>query len=618
MWAMVCAMRLIRAVAVVCDFLCAVSPSSRTREFSTNPCRCFMSSTYLASRPNLHTFIVCTLVTLAACQSLPTPTPTRLALTLTVGVTETATPEPTATFAPTLTPGPTPVPKIFTLALAQPPGTLDPANAIDESALLITRHVYEGLTRFEPGTTRIAPALAERWETSIDGLVWNFYLRPEAVFSDGTPLTALAVQKNFVRWNNAHQPGAYVFWRQMFGGFANETDELGAPLSNLAEVIALTETTLEVTLRHPDAALPATLAMPAFAIVNPIAFIGDSFGQPAAPSAGTGPYVLANFAVDGTARLTRNPGYWREGPAPDELIFKVIPDDTQRLLALQTGEVEGMARVNPSHYTFIQNEATLRLEFSPALNVAYLGFNQARPPWSVRECRLAVATALNRERYVNELYPGDAELAGSILPPTVFGYQQPGAGVQYDAAEATRLWQTCRDSAISIPVSGTLYVPPISRAYLPDPAAMGAAIQADLAAMGLTVQVASPDWQNQWLPDVQGGRADLFLLGWTGLNGDPDNFLCPLFCGVQALFNSRADGTPLPPDSELAQWLNEARLTTDTATRERLYGLAQTRLERDVIVLPLAHRQAAWAFRADVLGTIPSPIEATFFNLRWR
>jgi peptide/nickel transport system substrate-binding protein len=403
----------------------------------------------------------------------------------------------------------------------------------------------------------------------------------------------------------------------MFGGFTSDTDETGAPLSNLADVIALDETTFQVTLHRPDAALPATLAMPAFALVNPSAFIGDSLGAPNAPSAGTGPYTLTAFAFDGAAHLVRNPAYWGEPPAPDELIFKIIPDDTQRLLALQTGEVEGMAQVNPSHYAFIQNEATLRLEFSPALNVAYLGFNQAREPWQVRECRLAVAYALNRERYVSELYPGDAVVAESILPPAVMGYLTSTDSINYDPTEATRLWQTCRETGVTVPVTLTLHVPPIPRDYLPDPAAMGAAVQADLAAVSITVNIAAPDWQSQWLPDVQGGRADLFLLGWSGLNGDPDSFLCPLFCGVQASFNSDEDGAPLPPDPELAQWLAEARAATNPDERTRLYALAQARVWRDVIALPLAHRQIAWAYRAEVQGTTPSPIEATFFNLHW-
>ncbi len=582
-----------------------------------------MPASRLRFRLQPHTSILLCLILLVACQSTPrvTPAPTTFPFTPTIPAGATTTAEPTATLAREATttplPSPLPLPRIFTLALAQAPGTLDPANATDESALLITRHLYEGLTRFEPGATRVAPALANRWETSTDGLTWTFYLRPEVAFTDGTPFTALVAQQNFVRWNNAHYPGTYSFWRLMFGGFAGDTDETGAPLSNLADVTALDETTLQMTLHRPDAALPATLAMPAFALVNPNAFVGDSLGTPHAPSAGTGPYMLAQFAPDGMARLIRNPAYWGAPPAPDALIFKIIPDDTQRLLALQTGEVEGMARVNPSHYAFIQHEATLRLEFSPALNVAYLGFNQAREPWNVRECRLAVALALNRERYVAELFPRDAELAWSMLPPAVVGHQQPENELQYDVTEAARLWQTCRDSGVTVPVSLTLYVPPIPRPYLPDPTAVGAAIQADLAAVSITVNIASPDWQSQWLPAVQGGRADLFLLGWAGVNGDPDNFLCPLFCGVQALFNSDADGAPRPPDPELAQWLAEARATPNPDERTRLYALAQARVWNDMIALPLAHRQSAWAYRAEVQGTTPSPIEATFFNLRW-
>jgi peptide/nickel transport system substrate-binding protein len=569
--------------------------------------------------PHLHTSILLALLALTACQSAPAPT--ALPATLTLPATATSTPEPTVTPAPTSLsaveepPSPTPVSRIFTIALAQAPGTLDPANAADESALLITRHVYAGLTRFEAGTTRVAPALAERWETSADGLTWTFHLRPGVSFSDGAPFTALAAQQNFVRWNNAHYPGQYTFWRLMFGGFADETDATGEPLSNLADVTALDETTLHLTLRRPDAALPATLAMPAFALVSPLAFNVENFGAPGAPSAGAGPFVLANFTPEGMARLTRNPAYWGAPPAPDELIFKSIPDDTQRLLALQTGEVEGVARVNPAHYALIQNDPALRLEFGPALNVAYLGFNQARAPWNVRECRMAAATALNRQRYVAEVFPGDADVAESILPPAVEGHQPPEIEFQYDPAEAARLWQACRDSGVSVPVTMTLYTPPSPRAYLPDPAAVGAAIQADLAAVSITVQLAAPEWQSRWLPDVQGGRADLFLLGWVGVNGDPDSFLCPLFCGVQASFNSDIDGAPLPPDAELAQWLTEARAAAQADERARLYGLAQARLWRDVIVLPLAHRKTAWAFRADVLGATLGPLEATFFGL---
>ena len=169
---------------------------------------------------------------------------------------------------------------------------------------------------------------------------------------------------------------------------------------------------------------------------------------------------------------------------------------------------------------------------------------------------------------------------------------------------------------MTAPLTVTLYVPPIERTYLPEPAGLGQAIQADLAAIGIPAQIASPAWETHWLPDVHTGRADLFLLGWVGVNGDPDSFLCSLFCGAEGAFNSDADGQPLPPDPELAALLKSARTVTDLAAREALYVQAHARIFETVPAIPLAHRKTAWAYRADVRGNVPSPIEDVFFGLR--
>jgi peptide/nickel transport system substrate-binding protein len=162
-----------------------------------------------------------------------------------------------------------------------------------------------------------------------------------------------------------------------------------------------------------------------------------------------------------------------------------------------------------------------------------------------------------------------------------------------------------------------LYVPPVTRPYLPDPAGLGLAIQSDLAAVGISVTLATPDWQTEWLPDVHGGRADLFLLGWTGVNGDPDSFLCPLFCGAEGAFNTGEAGEPLPPDAELASLLADAQAATDVERRAVLYAQAQARIFETVPAVPLAHRQSAWAYRIDVQGHVPSPIESVFFGLHY-
>ena len=558
-------------------------------------------------------FLLISQLLLTACATstatpLPAPDIARPTATLSVGPTR----------APTPLPSPTPGPRAFTIGLAVQPGTLDPANAEDESALLITRHLYEGLVQYEPGTTRVQPALAESWEVSSDGRRWTFYLRRGVTFSDGAPLTAEVAAQNFRRWMTGLPPGRYTFWRLMFGGFAGEQDENGQPLSLIEAITSTSPGTLVLTTTIAYAPLLNTLAMPSFALVSSSALTPDSSSQEKGELAGTGPFVLKDWTKADLIVLERNPHYWGTPAQPDELVFKIIPDDTQRLIALQVGEIDGLTRLNPKDYGVSANWP-IRVEFDPPLEVLYLGFNQAHAPWGNLECRLAVALALNRERYIKDFFFADAQAASALQPPSVWGYFAPEVERAYNVEAAKAQWETCQAAItaaqVNMPETITLYVPPIPRPYLPRPKEMGEAIRADLAAAGISVTVASPDWQTAWLPDVNAGRADLFLLGWVGVNGDPDSYLCALFCGENAAFNTNRRGLPIPPDDELAQLLQAARSTPDPMEREKLYAQAHARIFETVPALPLAYRQTAWAFRADLQGTVPSPIEAVFFNV---
>jgi ABC-type transport system substrate-binding protein len=564
---------------------------------------------------------------LAACQGTPTPTPT-------VPPTPSSSPTPSATLPPatatatpvplvptntavppTPLPTPSPAPRVFTLGLPAAPGSLDPASAVDSPALLITRHVYEGLTAFAPGSTRVQGALAQSWETT-DTITWTFHLRTDVTFSDGTPFSATVAVQNFERWYTRQPPGDYAFWKSRFWGFAGDTDAAGQPLSLLRSVDAPDAQTLVVALRQPYAALPSVLAMPSFAMVAP-----SAFGQPPAPGAdapasGTGPYVIKSWSADGLVQLARNPRYWGTPAAPDALVFKPIPDDTQRLMALKVGEIDGLAQLDSAHYAAVRADSSLRLDFDPALDVLYLGFNQTHAPWSKLDCRLAVAYALDKARYVKDIYPGDADVAASLLPPAVWGYQAPSADRSLDLEAARVHWQACLGNSPAPVVPFALYVPPVARPYMPDnPAELGAAIQQDLAAAGITVRVASPAWP-AWLAEVRTGHADLFVLGSVAVTGDPDSILCALFCGVEPAFYSDHTGAPLPPDEQLASLLLAARAEPDAARRETLYAQAQSRLFDAVPAIPLAYRRGAWAYRAQVAGNVPSPIEDVFFGLK--
>ncbi len=522
----------------------------------------------------------------------------------------------TATQRPTPLPSPTPGPRVFTVGLAEAPGSLDPASALDRSALMITRHLYEGLTSFEPGGTRPRPGLAETWAASDDALEWTFQLRTGVRFSDGTALTADSVAANFQRWLTGDPPGHYTFWRVMFGGFAREMDAAGEPLALVEDVRAEGTNAVIITLSRPDATLPNSLAMPSFAIVSPASLTVAGVAGLEAISAGTGPYRLAEPPQPGLVRLERNADYWGEPAGPDALVFKIIPDATQRLLALHSGEIEAMAGVAPADYaTVAAPGGPTQLVLHPALDVLYLGFNQARTPWGNLDCRMAVAMALDPDRYVREFYPGDGQRAAAMIPPAVWGAPADPEVIPHDVAQAQSHWQACEESGVTVPTTITLYVPPIPRPYLPDPAGLGEAVRADLAAAGIVVEIAAPEWETAWLPDVHSGRADLFLLGWSGINGDPDAFLCPLFCGLEGAFNTDGEGQPSPPDAELAELLLRARTSADPAVRASLYAEAQARLRETVPAVPLAHRAEAWAFRTEVGGYTPSPIESLFTTI---
>jgi len=458
-------------------------------------------------------------------------------------------------------------------------------------------------------------ALAESWETT-DAITWTFHLRTGVTFSDGTPFTATVAVQNFERWYTRQPTGDYGFFKSLFGGFAGDTDAAGQPLSLLASVAAPDAQTLVVALRQPYAPLPSVLAMPSFAMVAPSAFDQPPAPGAAAPGSGTGPYVIKSWSAGGLVQLARNPRYWGNQPSPDMLVFKAIPDDTQRLMALKVGEIDGLAQLDPAHYATVRADTSLRLDFDPALDVLYLGFNQAHEPWNKLDCRLAVAYALDKARYVKDIYPGDADVATSMLPPAVWGYQAPTADRSLDLAAARTHWQACLGNSPAPTVPYVLYVPPVARPYMPDdPAALGAAIQQDLAAAGITVRVASPAWPG-WLAEVRTGHADLFVLGSVAITGDPDSILCALFCGDEPALYTDHTGAPLPPDRQLAALLLAARAEPGPDQRQMLYARAQNRLFDAVPAIPLAYRRSAWAYRVQVIGNVPSPIEDVFFGLK--
>jgi peptide/nickel transport system substrate-binding protein len=506
-----------------------------------------------------------------------------------------------------------------TLVFAHPEDAskLDPSDVTDSESLLATWHIFEGLTRYKPGTTEVEPSLATQWTTSEDGLEWTFTLRDGVTFHDGEPFDAEAVVWNFNRWFDPADPShfadwEFAYWGDMFQGFKGaDKDGDGEEDSFFVSAEAVDPATVKLTLRRPNAPLLQTLAMSNFAFSSPAAVeaAGASYGTPDGnPIAiGTGPYMVESWQNGDQITLVANADYWGDAPATPNLVLRKIPDNSARFLALRAGEIDGMNQMNPEDIASAESDENVQVIFEPANNVGYLGFNQAHAPWGNLNCRLAVAHSIDKQAIVDGLHAGDAEAATQMMPPKLWGFNAAIEDYAYDPEAAKTALDACLAEE-TMPASVSLFVPPIARFYFPKPAELGEAIQSGLAGLGITTEIQSPEWQT-YLTQVRAGEADLFLLGWGGDNGDPDNFLCVFFCGGDGAWNSDADGTALPPNDELNTMLREAATLSDQAARQTMYEEANQLAHDEVLSVPLVHRTPPLGFGATISGYASSPIQ---------
>lgn len=492
-------------------------------------------------------------------------------------------------------------------------GTLDPALETSANSLAPAFHIYEGLTQFEPGTTTPIPALATGWEASEDGIEWTFTLQEGVTFHDGTPFNADAVMFNFERWWDTENPfnlGAdqFIYWDYMFQGFKGDENSI------LAGIEKVDDMTVKLILSRPNASLLNTLTMENFRFASPTAVEeqGDIYGTAEGLAVGTGPFKVEEWVKEDHLTLARNNDYWGELPTLDQIIYRVIPDTSAMFLALQAGDIDmqSMWAVSPDDIATAEGDPNLKVAFNPAFNVGYVGLNHGKEWLQNINARLAIAHAIDKQAIVDALYAGDAVPAKEFQPEALWGYNEDIVDYPYDPALAAEFLQTALDEGVVIPDPVIFYVMPVSRAYFPVPAQTGELIQAQLAEIGLNTEIQSPAWPDPYLSDLQedGTKHDLFMLGWVGDNGDPDNFLCVFFCGAETTFNNDGAGGGLPPDEDIAQLLRDAVTETDFETRKAMYEQANQMIFDLVLSVPIVHRTPPTLMRANIEGYVPSPV----------
>ncbi|MBC7234954.1 MAG: LysM peptidoglycan-binding domain-containing protein [Chloroflexi bacterium] len=375
------------------------------------------------------------------------------------------------------------------------------------------------------------------------------------------------------------------------------------PKGTLRSIAKVDDHTIKLTFYQPPTALLAQLAMPAMGIASPTAIRKWRRDYPFHP-VGTGPYVFEEWIPNNRLVLRANEAYWGPRPRIERVIYRVIADPRERLAELQAGAVD-VAYDLGAEEVEAARVASLVVEYIPPLTVSYLAINQdwanaeGQKPLRDLRVRQAIAHAINKENLVMTTYRGMGMPAKSFLPPVLWGHNPRYSDYEYNPARAREL---LREAGYGNGFKTTLWVMSLPRGYMPDPPAVGRAIQADLRTVGIEAEIIQHEWEVYLDGVLNRGAHGLCLLGWLGGYPDPDHYLYTLFTGADRQF---AIG---PPDARLYDLVSRARRETDLAAREAIYQEADAVAHGVVPGVPLVHNGGVVIARQELTGFSPSPL----------
>ncbi len=470
---------------------------------------------------------------------------------------------------------------------------LDPVLVNDNESIEVSEILFEGLARWKPGTTDVAPGLATAWEVSPDGLHWKFHLRSGVVFHDGTLLDADAVAFSFERVLDPKHPQYLAdagYWRTL--------------LKDVRKVSRIDPMTIGIDVARPYAPLLGDLAM--FPIVSPTAVRLTGAGFAVHP-VGTGPFAFESWDRGEQVIVRRFDRYWGERPALERIVFRVVSDARQRLVDLQSGSVDLASSILPDEQSFVELHPDLVLHHTATNDVSYLAFNESRPPWDDLRVRRAVSQAINKEPIVKLAYQGRAIAADGPLPPGQWGYHVPKQRYAYDLRAAKKLLdEAIADHSFDPSLTYKLSACSTPRPYIAQPERVARYMQGALEQLGIKTElVLQPVLAHRRA--VESGEHDLALHGWIGDTGDPDNFLYVLFHSDNAVPGD-AQNVAFYRNALVDKLLIDAQGVVDEPTRSGFYAAVQDQIATDAVWVPIAHSELVVAGRAELEGVMLSPL----------
>ena len=450
-------------------------------------------------------------------------------------------------------------PKIFTVVQNADATTLDPWNTGANVALGLERAFYEGLFGFD-STMKVRPLLAKSWLVSADGLTYTFKLQTGVKFHDGTSFNAEAVKVNLERVldQNNHL--------QKYGLFHT--------VSHIQDVKAVDENTVQLTLGAPSATLINNLAHPSAGMISPDALTKYGAKGIASHPVGTGPFTFDSWVHGDRIVAKRNATYRQSGmPGVDEIVFRNVPDATQALAMLKTGEAQFVYPIDPVQVKALTGQPGVKVTNTPSIFVTYLTVNERYAPFSKRNVRLAMNYAVNKQALISTLYLGYAKEMHSMVGSQLAGYAPVGT-YPFDVQKARKL---LAESGYPQGFTTTLWVP--NDTFSQKQAVF---LQQQFAQIGVKVSITpmeSGTFDSSVYQGPDKNKGQLILFGFSPSNGATDWALraeltksawTPALFNVSFYFNPQVD-----------KLLEDAERTTTTAQRNADYKQVQQIVFKD-------------------------------------
>jgi peptide/nickel transport system substrate-binding protein len=458
--------------------------------------------------------------------------------------------------------------------------TLDPANCYDYFSSNILQNVLVGLVDYEVGTANLKPWLAEKWEISADGKVYTFYLRKDAVFEDGTPITAEVLKYSFDRVIKLN----------------------GDPAFLLSDIVEKTEVVDEyvfrVYLQYPFSAFLSVLGYTVAYPVNPKQYTIDDFYS-LAPMA-SGPYRIKEWIRDVRIVLEANPKYFGEKPKTKTIIINFYENASTLRLALETGEIDVAYRdLDPRDILELENDPRFVVYKGESPQIRYIVFNVKQTPFDDPNVRTGLAYAVDRDMIANEVFVGLVKPLYSMIPMGMWSHEDifPMRDLE-KAKEVLAKSGYTKDNPLSI----DLWYTPTH--YGTTEADVAQIIKESLEETGvIKVNIKYAEWAT-YVDYFLNGTMGMFLLGWYPDYLDPDDYLWPFLSisGAKSLGSFYENPT-------VEELMIEARKSADVAERTEIYKKVQEILVKDKPYVPLWQGVAICIAKPEVKGIVLEPTQ---------